>query len=123
MSASAADTRFRVSDLLRAAWPANTAKHAATAAGQSYRTAEGWISERCTPSATALLRMAERNDRLRKELLTRLAYLEMERNGGMATHTRGLGEAQASDLPVAGGVPAAPRKPIAGPRPRVAKEG
>ena len=113
MSASAADTRVCVSDLLKAVWPANTAKHAASAAGQSYRTAEGWISKRCTPSASTLLRMAERNDRLRGELLARLAYMEMERNGRTA----------AGVLPVDGEQADAPRRAAAGSRARVAKEG
>lgn len=113
MSASAADTRFRVSDLMKAAWPANTAKHAATAAGQSYRTAEGWISERCTPSASTLLRMAERNDRLRAELLTRLAYMEMERNGGT----------QARNLPLDGSVSHDARRARDGSRHPLASEG
>ena len=113
MSASASDTRLRVSDLLRSVWPLHTAKHAAAAAGQSYRTAEGWVSERCTPSASTLFRMAERNDRLRAELLTRLAYLEMERNGGTVARV----------LPVDGEAAVSPRRKADGSRARVAKEG
>lgn len=70
--------------LFRAAWPSDTAKHAARASGLSLRTAQGWMSERFTPSAATLLRMADRNDKLRAELITRLAYLEAQRNGGMA---------------------------------------
>lgn len=123
MSATAADTRLRVSDLLRAAWPLHTAKHAAAAAGQSYRTAEGWVAERCTPSASTLFRMAERNDRLRAELLTRLVYLEMERNGGMATHQGGMGSAAPGVLPVAGRQPDAPRQEAHGSRAGLAPEG
>ncbi len=99
--------------LLRAAWPEHTAKHAARASGLSVRTAQGWMSERFTPSAATLLRMAERNDRLRAELLARLAYMEMERNGGTA----------AGVLPVDGDAPDAPRRKAHGPRTRVATEG
>ena len=58
--------------LLRAAWPEHTAKHAARASGLSVRTAQGWMSERFTPSAATLLRMADRNDKLRAELVRRL---------------------------------------------------
>ena len=113
MTASIADTRLRVPELLRAAWPASTAKHAAAASGQSHRTAEGWISERCTPSAVTLFRMAERNDRLRRELLTRLAYMEAKANGG--TVARGVSLER--------GDAAAPGQEADGPRHGVASEG
>lgn len=113
MNASVPDTRLRVSELLRAAWPISTAKHAASASGQSYRTAEGWLSERCTPSAMTLFRMAERNDRLRRELLTRLAYMEAERNEGTL----------AGILPVDGSDAHDARRTGDGSRHVVAKEG
>jgi hypothetical protein len=57
--------------------------------------------------------MAERNDRLRAELLTRLAYLEMERNGGTVARV----------LPVDGEAAVSPRRKADGSRARVAKEG
>lgn len=81
MNASLPITRFHVSDLLRAAWPRDTAKHAAIAAGQSHRTAQGWLAERFTPSAATLLRMAERNDTLRAELVR---HLTGQTNASMA---------------------------------------
>jgi hypothetical protein len=61
-----------ITRLLRSAWPDATAKHAARASGLSVRTAQAWLSERCTPSAATLLLMAHRNDQLRAELIRRL---------------------------------------------------
>ena len=58
-------------DLFRAVWPRNTAKEAARCAGQSVRTAEGWLAGR-EPGSGTLMRMAARNDRLRAELLRAL---------------------------------------------------
>ena len=58
--------------IFRSVWPRDTAKHAALAAGMSHRTAQGWLSERFTPSAATLLRMADRNDKLRAELVRHL---------------------------------------------------
>lgn len=78
--------------LLRAAWPEHTAKHAARAAGLSVRTAQGWMSERFTPSAATLLRMADRNEKLRAELILRLALQQGYSNDSMAPR----------DLPVDG---------------------
>lgn len=73
MSATAQTTRLHVAGLLRRAWPRNTAKHAAGAAGLSVRTAQAWVAERFTPSAETLLLMAHRNDQLRAALMHALA--------------------------------------------------
>jgi hypothetical protein len=96
--------------LLRSVWPDDTAKHAARAAGMSHRTAQGWMAERFTPSAATLLRMAERNDHLRAELIRRL---QGNPNDGMA---QGV-------LPLARGGPAAPRHAAGGSRSGLASEG
>lgn len=73
MNATSATTGFSLGALLRAAWPADTAKHAARAAGKSYRTAEDWIADRFCPSSRTLLAMAEADDRLRAELISILS--------------------------------------------------
>lgn len=80
--------------IFRAVWPSDTAKHAARAAGMSTRTAQGWMAERFTPSAATLLRMADRNDNLRAELIRRLTEIN---NADMAPR----------DLPVDGSAPPA----------------
>lgn len=99
--------------IFRSAWPQHTAKHAANAAGLSVRTAQGWMSERFTPSAATLLRMADRNEKLRAELIKRLALQQGYQNDGMA----------AGVLPVDGSAPDATRKQAARPRDDLAKEG
>jgi hypothetical protein len=96
--------------LLRAAWPEHTAKHAARASGLSVRTAQGWMSERFTPSAATLLRMADRNDKLRAELVRRLMRPTDDQ---MAPGV----------LPVDGGASVAPGGATNGPRAGVASEG
>ena len=48
--------------LLAEAYPQNTAKLAARAAGVSHRTAEAWTTGRRSPAADILLRMATRCD-------------------------------------------------------------
>lgn len=70
--------------IFRTAWPEHTAKHAAKAAGLSVRTAHGWMSKRFTPPASTLLRMADRNDKLRAELIKRIALQQGYQNDGMA---------------------------------------
>lgn len=96
--------------LLRAAWPEHTAKHAARASGLSVRTAQGWMSERFTPSAATLLRMADRNDKLRAELVRRLMRNTDE-------------QLAAGVLPVDGKQADEAGRQAHGPRARVAKEG
>ena len=96
--------------LLRAAWPEHTAKPAANAAGLSVRTAQGWMSERFTPSAATLLRMADRNDKLRAELVRRLTE---QRDASMV----------AGVLPVDGEAAVSPRRKADGPRADLATEG
>lgn len=61
-----------MADLLRAAFPAHTAKRAAAAGGMSHRTVQDWLQRRCCPSADTLLRLAAENEALRAELLRRL---------------------------------------------------
>jgi hypothetical protein len=99
--------------LFRTAWPRDTAKHAANAAGLSVRTAQGWMSERFTPSAATLLRMADRNDKLRAELIKRLALQQ-----GYTDASLEMGV-----LPVDGKPTDAARRKAHGPRARVASEG
>lgn len=99
--------------LLRNAWPEHTAKNAARASGLSVRTAQGWLAERFTPSAATLLRMAERNDTLRGELLALLTQMERDTNAGLA----------AGVLPVDGTSPHATRNAPAQPRNPVAPKG
>jgi len=77
MSATAQITRLHVSDLLRRAWPKHTAKHAASAAGLSIRTAQAWVADRFAPSAATLLLMAHRNDQLRAALMRELAEADL----------------------------------------------
>lgn len=84
MSATAQDTdspRMDLAELMRRAWPKHAAKHAATAAGCSVRTAQDWIQRRTCPSADTLLRMAAKNQQLARELARRL---ETRRDEGMA---------------------------------------
>jgi hypothetical protein len=99
--------------IFRATWPEDTAKHAARAAGMSHRTAQGWMSERFTPSAATLLRMADRNDKLRAQLILRLALQQGYTNAPMA---QGV-------LPVDGGALPDARRPADGPRASLADEG
>jgi hypothetical protein len=72
-----------ITRLLRSAWPTHTAKHAARASGLSVRTVQGWLAERCTPSAATLLLMAHRNETLRRELIARLESTQHEAVGQM----------------------------------------
>jgi hypothetical protein len=113
MTASIVITRVHVADLMRAAWPKDTAKHAAIASGQSHRTAQGWLSERFTPSAATLLRMADRNDKLRAQLILRLALQQGYQNAPMAQGA----------LPVDGDALPDARRPADGPRASLADEG
>lgn len=99
-----------IAPILRSAWPQNTAKHAARALGVSVRTVHGWLAERCCPSVSALLAMADRNDKLRAELIRRL---QGNLDEGMA---QGV-------LPLDGGASFAPRRAADGSSHRVAKEG
>ena len=62
MSASGSTPRMCV--MLAEAYPRDTAKLAARAAGVSHRTAEAWTTGRRSPAADVLLRMAERCDRM-----------------------------------------------------------
>lgn len=96
--------------MFRAVWPENTAKHAARASGMSHRTAQGWLSERFTPSAATLLLMAQRNEKLRAEMIRRL---EGYPNEGMG----------AGVLSVARRATDAPSRTADGPGASVAKEG
>lgn len=67
MSATTQNPRMCVSEtasLLRAAYPEHGAKLAARAADVSPRTAEAWVTGRREPSASILLRMAARCDRM-----------------------------------------------------------
>jgi hypothetical protein len=90
MSASIYTPRLRVADLLRQVWPRDTSKHAARASGQSHRSAEAWITARCTPSADTLLRMAAHNDTLRAELVRILTEI--------ADAPANLGRAEAGEV-------------------------
>ena len=58
-------------DLCTATWPQRQgrAKLVAGAAAASWRTAQEWMQRRCVPSADVLLRMAQRDDALRAELV------------------------------------------------------
>jgi len=85
MTATVAPT---MADLLRAAFPAHTAKRAAAAGGLSHRTVQDWLQRRCCPSADTLLRLAAENDELRAELLRRL--------GGTAFVDSGLAQSGAA---------------------------
>lgn len=58
--------------LMRAAWPRHTAKLAARAAAAPVATAKRWVTDKATPSATTMLRMARECERLRGELLREL---------------------------------------------------
>jgi transcriptional regulator with XRE-family HTH domain len=111
---------FPITCMLRAVWPDNTAKHAARASGLSVRTAQGWMSERFTPSAATLLRMAERNDNLRAELVRRLTE---HRNDGMATHNQRMAQAPQDVLPDDGNALDGEGRQSHGPRHRMATEG
>lgn len=62
-----------VPNLLRAAYPRHTAKMAASAADVPPETARNWLRSRATPSASTLLRMASRCDRL-ADALARLLH-------------------------------------------------
>lgn len=53
-----------VPNLLRAAYPKHTTKRAATAANVPNETARNWLRGRAVPSASTLLAMATRCDRL-----------------------------------------------------------
>jgi len=53
-----------VPNLLRAAYPKHTTKRAATAANVPNETARNWLRGRAVPSASTLLAMAARCDRL-----------------------------------------------------------
>lgn len=73
MNATFYNTRLlRVSDLLRRVWPRDTAKLAASEAGLSVRTAQAWMSDRCSPSWDTVLRLAAKNDALRREIIQAL---------------------------------------------------
>lgn len=102
-----------IAPILRKAWPSHTAKHAARELNVSPRTVHGWLAERCCPPVGLLLRMADRNDKLRAELIKRLALQEGYADDGMA---KGV-------LPVDGEAPVSPHRKTNGPRARVAKEG
>lgn len=110
MSSTALDTRLRASSILRAVWPRNTAKLAASAAGLSPRTVQAWLSERCTPSFATLARMAHRNDNLRAELIRRLTEINDDSMAQMV-------------LPVAIEPADGEGQPRHGQRPPVAQEG
>ena len=73
MSATVPGTGISVPEMLRRAWPVNTAKQAARVARISVRTAEDWLYKRSRPSAEMLLRMAAENEALRAEVLRALA--------------------------------------------------
>lgn len=77
-----------VAELLRDAYPEHGAKLAARAANVSTRTADAWMTGRREPSASILLRMAERCDRVAARLQgvldARLAAQESDRRRGLA---------------------------------------
>lgn len=99
MSATAQSTRLRVSEIFRAVWPRHTAKHAAAASGLSLRSAQAWVTERCTPSAATLLLMAHRNDQLRAALMRQLAEADHDQESSqMVLPLAGRPAAQASEL-------------------------
>jgi transcriptional regulator with XRE-family HTH domain len=54
----------RLCVVLADAYPRDTAKLAARAAGVSHRTAEAWTTGRRSPAADVLLRMADRCERM-----------------------------------------------------------
>ena len=67
------ETVTGVRNLLRAAYPRHTAKLAAIAADVPTETSRNWIRGRATPSASTLLRMAARCDRM-ADALTRMLH-------------------------------------------------
>jgi hypothetical protein len=88
-----------ITRLLRSAWPQHTAKHAARASGLSVRTAQAWLSERCTPSAATLLLMAHHNETLRRELIARLESHTHEEARQMVLPLEGAPLSPARDEP------------------------
>jgi hypothetical protein len=102
-----------ITPILRAAFPTCTAKNIARVAGVSVRTVHGWLAERCQPSSAALLRMADRNEILRRELVLRLIQQEGYSNDGMG---QGV-------LPLDGGPSAAARGASGGTRHGLASAG
>lgn len=87
-----------VPNLLRAAYPGqHAAKRAAQAAEVPSETARNWLRGRATPSASTLLRMAARCDRLADALerllhdrrAAALANRSLPTAGGRATADRG----------------------------------
>ena len=99
-----------ITPILRASFPGHTAKHVARIAGVSVRTVHGWLAERCQPSSSALLRMADRNEEMRKQLILRLVQQQGYSDAGMG---QGV-------LPLDGGPAAAPGGADDGSRPRMA---
>lgn len=99
--------------MLRSVWPDHTAKIAARASGLSVRTIQGWLSERFTPSASALWRMAARNDQMRAELIRRLTEIN---DDSMAAGAQGV-------LPLVGGPMDQARHPRHDARDDLAAEG
>lgn len=91
MSASAESPRM--CGLIAEAYPRDTAKLAARAAGVSHRTAEAWTTGRRSPAADVLLRMAARCDRMAAALQRNLDA----RRAAKAAHSS-IGE----DIPRAG---------------------
>lgn len=73
-----------VPNLLRAAYPRHTAKMAASAAQVPPETARNWLRSRATPSASTLLRMASRCERLAAALERTLAERKARKERGDA---------------------------------------
>jgi hypothetical protein len=68
-----------VPPLLKEAWPRNTSKHAARAAGVAFETARDWVRGRSRPLAETLLEMAARDDAMADALRRRLDDMRADR--------------------------------------------
>ena len=87
------DTGIPVCNLLRAAYPRHTAKLAAIAADVPAETSRNWVRGRATPSASTLLRMAARCDRMAAALERILHDRRVSRTAGADASTDGAGAA------------------------------
>ena len=89
------ETVTRVRNLLRAAYPRHTAKLAAAAADVPIETSRNWVRGRATPSASTLLVMASRCERMADALLRMVHDRRAARAVGTATTLHG--DASAAD--------------------------
>ncbi len=84
-----------VPNLLRRAWPRDTAKLAACAADVPHETARHWLRGRARPLAETLLRMAERDEAMAAALAARLDDTRRDHAAARARKAAAMGGGEA----------------------------